>query len=250
MANGLLHRGPRHGGSGSSSSSIILSENERIVRVEGSTDGTVINHLFFISNDSNGDGNRYGPFGTTGQVHFSAEGYILGFRGKANDSDVTSLAVYYLRPLIKDSKTFGGTGRTYSSFDDNVDAFIPPVIGIKTITIRHGVLIDSFQCTYILLAGGFLVGNQHGGAGGESITLRFKKDEILEQVIGSSYQSYLGRLTLYTSLRGDITKHGYYGIMQQESFHISGNILGFHGFEEFIMGSRTCLISRIGVYTV
>ena len=249
LGNGSLREAPRHGGNGSSSSSIILSENERIVRVEGSTDGTVINHLVFISNDSNGTEKAYGPYGTPGQVHFNVVGYILGFRGKANDADVTSLAVYYLRPLVKSTETFGGTGRTYP-FDDSVDAIIPPVVGIKNIMINYGSLIDSIQCTYILLGGGLLLGQLHGGVGGTNTTVMFKEMEMLQQVTAGSYYAYLGQLTLHTSFWGEITRHGQYGERQQASFNFYGIILGFHGYEEYYSAIQRRVISRIGVYTV
>ena len=150
LADGTLYNAPRRGSSIGYSASIALNKDERFIRIEGMESASGIIQLIFTSKNSSGIESMHGPFGGTGGTPFNIEGYILGFRGFAS-SAIHGLSTYYLSPLIKSNETFGGSGRTYP-FDDNVNDIIPPVVGIKSVTVYHGRLVDSIQCTYILLA--------------------------------------------------------------------------------------------------
>ena len=156
LADGTLYNAPRRGSSIGYSASIALNEDERFFRIEGMESASGVTQLIFTSKNSSGIESMYGPFGGTGVAPFSIEGYILGFRGFAS-SAIHGLSAYYLSLLIKSNETVGGSGRTYP-FDDNVDAIIPPVVGIKNITIYHGLIVDSIQCTYIVYGDSIFVG--------------------------------------------------------------------------------------------
>ena len=159
---------------------------------------------------------------------------LLGFRGYAS-SAIHGLSAYYLSPLIKSNETVGGSGRTYP-FDDNVDAIIPPVVGIKNITIHHGVFVDSIQCTYILYGGSIFVGEQHGGPGGGLTTVTLAENEVLYRLAAKANGNYIDELTLYSirqqnsMMHGPFSSHG-----SRDLYEFSGNILGFYGYlEDFL----------------
>ena len=248
LAGGTLYNAPRRGSSIGYSTSIALNEDERFIRIEGMESSSGVTQLIFISKNSSGIERMHGPFGGTGGTPFSIEGYILGFRGYASSS-VHGLSAYYLSPLIKSNETFGGSVRTYP-FDDNVDAIIPPVVGIKSITVYHGGFVDSIQCTYIRYGGSIFEGEQHGGPGGGRTTVTLKENEVLYRLIAkTSGGTYLSQLTLYSIRQQNSRMHGPFGgFFSGNSYEFSGNILGFYGYlEDYSAGTA---VSRIGVYTV
>ena len=198
------------------------------------------------SKASSGIENTHGPFGGTGGTPFSIEGYILGFRGFAS-SAIHGLSAYYLSPLIKSNETFGGSVRT-NTFDDNIDAIIPPVVGIKNITIYHGMLVDSIQCTYIRYGGSIFEGEQHGGpGGGRRSTVTLAENEVLYRLMARTFSNsfYLEELTLFSTRQQNSRMHGPFGEgISGNLYEFSGNILGFYGYlDDYV-------VSRIGVYTV
>ena len=248
LADGTLYMAPRHGGSGNFSSSILLAEGERIVRVEGTTNGSAISHLAFTSKNPSAIENTYGPYGEIGHIGFNLEGYILGFRGHAS-TILQGLRVYYLPPLIRSNETFGGSC-VNKYYDDNLDAIIPPVVGIKNITIHHGDLVDGIQATYILLGGGLYEGSNIGGRGGGSTTVTLNDNEEIYQMNATSFDLYLGQLTIHSRLQGTLKTHGPYGIDVETSHEVSGVILGFYGYASFHPGVSGDVVCSIGIYTV
>ena len=249
LADGTLYNAPRRGSSIGYSTSIALNEDECFIRIQGMQSASGITKLIFISKNSSGIERMHGPFGGTGVAPFSIEGYILGFRGYAS-SAIHGLSAYYLSPLIKSNETFGGSVRTYP-FDDNVDAIIPPVVGIKNITIYHGALVDSFQCTYILYGGSIFEGEQHGGPGGGLTTVTLEENEILHRLMARTFNSgrYLEELTFYSTRQQNSRMHGPFGVgISGNLYEFSGNILGFYGYlEDYARGNA---VTSIGVYTV
>lgn len=72
LADGTMYAAPRHGNNNGSRARITLSQKEQIVRVDGSADGIVINHLTFFSKNSREK--AYGPYGIATQQEFNVEG--------------------------------------------------------------------------------------------------------------------------------------------------------------------------------
>ena len=82
LKDGSIYEAPRHGGTGGSESSFTLADGEVLVRMEGMTNGVLVDMLTFYSNFNN----RYGPYGVTGLVPFSVEGLeIVAFFGRAGN---------------------------------------------------------------------------------------------------------------------------------------------------------------------
>ena len=249
LADGTLCSGARRGSSIGYGVSIALNEDERFIRIEGMESGSAITQLTFTSKNSSGVESTHGPFGGTGGTLFSIEGYILGFRGFAS-SAIHGLSAYYLSPLIKSNETFGGSGRNHP-FDDNVDAIIPPVVGIKNVIVHRGNFIDSIQCNYILLGGSVSVGRRHGGNGGSPSAVTLESDDVLHRLVAKSYGTYLDQLTFYTARQNSVTKHGPYGRGSGGALHeFSGVIIGFYGYLEYYPPILTNVMSSLGVYTV
>ena len=246
LANGTLHSAPRHGSSIGYSVSITLNEDERFIRVEGMESASVITQLIFISKNSSGIESTHGPFGGPGETSFSIGGYILGFLGYASTA-VHGLSVYYLSPLTKSQEAIGGSGRNYP-FDDNVDAIIPPVIGIKSINIRIGSILNSIQCNYIQLGGSTFVGERHGGVGGYLSMVMLERDAVLHRLVTKAYGTYVEQLILYTTLQNNYELHSSYGRGSTGRVQeLSGKIIGFYGYTQ---SQWFPYISRIGVSTV
>ena len=246
LFDGTLYNAPRHGSSIGYSVSITLNEDERFIRVEGMESASVITQLIFISKNSSGIESTHGPFGGPGETSFSIGGYILGFLGYASTA-VHGLKVYYLSPLTKSQEAIGGSGRA-SPFDDNVDAIIPPVIGIKSINIRHGLVLDSIQCNYIQLGGSVFEGERHGGNGGNPSTVILERYAVLHRLVTKTSGTYVCQLILYTTLQNNSEVHGPYGSWSTGGVQeLSGKIIGFYGY---IHPQRYRYIARIGVYTV
>ena len=98
LANGSTYTAPMHGGTGGGLSSFTFASDEGIVRIEGKTNNGVVDQLTFITWNSTMDEKRYGPYGITGLTHFSFDGYIVGFFGRAGYL-LDGLGVYYLPPM-------------------------------------------------------------------------------------------------------------------------------------------------------
>ena len=204
LADGSVHTTSKHGGSGGSRSVIVLAMKEHITRVEGSTDGSDINHLSFMSLNSEGTQITHGPYGAkTEQMTFHVDGYILGFTGYSL-STLHGFGVYYLPRLIKLNETYGGTCMEHS-FDDAVDRIIPPVVGIRSIKMHHILLVHAIQNTYELLGGslhkGNLVGNISGCNSSKVTVTLNNNDDIVYQVnttVSRAFPKFLSGLTILT----------------------------------------------------
>ena len=82
LKDGSAYEAPKHGGNGGSVSSFTLADGEKLIRMEGMTNGVLIDMLTFYSNFNN----TYGPYGITGQAPFSVEGLeIIAFFGRAEN---------------------------------------------------------------------------------------------------------------------------------------------------------------------
>ena len=239
LADGTLYTAPRHGSYGGSTSSFVLAKDERIVLVVAATNGSVITSLKFKSENSNGFEEQHGPFGEVTLETIEVVGYILGFKGHSS-SVLHGIAVYFLPPLIP----YDWGNCTNSSYDDKVDTIIPPVVAINSIVIHHGSLIDSIQANYTLLGGSFHEGTHIGRPGGETSTVTLIDNEIINQMNGSFFEVFLGQLSFHSTFQGT---HGPYGSEMENSFDVSGNILGFFGCTDYDSEVED-ILSSIGIY--
>ena len=221
LADGTTYTAPRHGGSGGSSSSFTLADDERIVRMEGKTNNVLVDQVTFITMKADGTQKSYGPFGKTGKTSFSVEGYIIGFYGRSGNL-LDALGAYYLES-VKKSDYFGGSGG--NAFADPIETHIPPIVGVSKIDIRHGNQVDSFKVEYLLLGGGTYTGAKHGGTGGSLSELVFQKGEVIEQMYGKTNNVLVDQVSFDTQLRS----YGPYGETGKTPFSVKGRVVGFFG---------------------
>jgi len=176
-------------------------------------------------------------------------GYILGLKGFSSNS-VHGLGVYYLPPLVRSNKTFGGSCSN-TLHDDKIDSIIPPVVGISNVTLYHGAFLDGIQFTYLLLGGTHYRGNFIGGTGGSQSILQLYAGEVLYRLETAAFGDILGILSIYSRFNESGRVNGPYGINSTGSAEtVSGNILGLHGYSRFDETLKNHLVCRIGVYTV
>ena len=247
LADGTLYTAPRHGSYSGSTSSFILAKDERIVLLVAATNDSVITSLQFNSKNSGGFETQYGPFGEDTQGAMEVGGYILGFSGYSS-SVLLGISVHFLQPLSRSTSSYGGSC-TNNFYDDKVDTIIPPVVAINSIVIHHGSLIDSIQASYTLLGGSLYEGTRMGGLGGETRTVTLIDNEIINRMNGSSFEMFLGQLSFYSTFQGThFNSYGPYGSDMENSFDVSGNILGFYGYTDYHSGIPGDALCSIGVY--
>ena len=226
LADGSSYTASKHGGGGGTPSSFTLAGDERIIRVEGKTNHTLVDQVTFITKNAAGIEKRYGPYGKTGKTAFSIDGYVVGFYGRAGNL-LDALGVYYLPPLTK-SALYGGDGG--NAFADPVETNIPPVVNIKRMRIRHGNQVDSIDADYELLGGGVLDGTNHGGSGGRPTDVSFVEGELIEQMSGRTNNTLVDQITFTTRKPdGSTGKYGPFGKTGRTEFQVDGRIVGFFG---------------------
>lgn len=240
LSNGSLYQAPRHGYPLTSNSLILLDSDEVIEEVEGQTDGNVINQLIFTTRKSTYERNTYGPFGGSGPLSFSFEGYVVGFHGRSGER-LNQIGVYSL-DFVKRSKAFGEDGG--SEFDEHVDVAFPPVVGLSRLFIGHGDRIDSIQPEYLLLGNATVLGEKHGGDFGDLTVVTFDKGEVITAINGMVDMGIVSRLTVFTMKAGGVpVQYGPFGILGTTPFSFKGSILGFHG-------RSGIYIDRLGFYYI
>ena len=228
LADNTTYTAPAHGGSGGSASSFTLAQGERIVRIEGKTNNAVLDQITFVSLTLDGSQKKYGPFGKTGENPYAIDGHILGFFGTTGAYNlVDSLGVYLLPPLQK-SNQVGGTGG--SPFTDPIETFIPPIVRVSGLKIRHGNQVDAIQATYELLGGMELVAFNHGGTGGSPTIVEFEEGEVIVQMKGKTNNVLVDQVTFVTKKKdGTTATYGPYGITGETPYEVNGKIAGFFG---------------------
>lgn len=234
-SNGSLYQGPRHG-------SILqppgvridLAENEYIEKVEGKTDGTVVNQLTLTTTGPDYEKKIYGPFGGEGPLSFSLEGFIVGFHGRSGVY-LNQIGVYSLG-VLKRSEAFGGSGGDL--FDEHTDTKTPPIVGVSKLFIGHGDRIDSIQAEYLLLGNVTWLGERHGGTKGNATAVTFDQGEVITAVELETDKEIVSRLTLVTEKQGGVpARYGPFGKLGTTPHSLKGNILGFHGKAGLYMDS-------------
>jgi hypothetical protein len=242
LSNGLCRQAPRHGSDSCQPQlhtiTLDTQANEYITKIEGSTKGSLVNHLTLHTYRPGYEHRTFGPFGKPGTFNYTIEGFIVGLYGRYENL-VRTIGAYYLDSL-KQTQLYGvqpGVGIA-AGFDDKIDAYVPPIVGISKLYIWHGRKINAFQVEYVLLSGHTVLSEKHGGEGslpakltiitlakGEQIVkLRGKKDR--------TYYTYLDEISFITK-----NKYGYYkvygpfgyGSLFSDKVEFSGNICGFFG---------------------
>ena len=91
LSDGSTFEAPKHGGTGGSLKSFTLADDEKLIKVEGKTNGVLVDQVTFYSNK----GKTYGPYGKTGETPFSVKGSeIIAVFGRAGNL-LDRLGVHY-----------------------------------------------------------------------------------------------------------------------------------------------------------
>ena len=241
--DGSLHQAPRRGGTGGSRSATIqFADGEKLTKIEGKTNGVLIDQLTFNTVCRNGTAKVYGPYGKTGRTPFSFEGPILGLRGRSGTL-LDALGVYYKSESLSHFRThdlFGGSGG--SPWDDNIGILHPIVIGIKCIKIYSGSQVDGLQVVYRQADGSETQGIHHGGHGGSLSVVTLEKDEQIIRIEGKTNGVLIDQLTfIVKSGEGKETRLGPFGKTGTTPFSVDGHIVGF-------IGRSGSLMDGLGVY--
>jgi len=237
-------RAARHGTNFGSRAVITLGEKERIKRIDGSSCNNVISHVTFTSENESGNITVHGPYGLRTREEFSVNGYVLGLKGSSMVR-LTGLGVYYLPSVVRSNNTFGGSCSN-TLHDDKVDSIIPPVVGISSIKIHHGLILDGIQITYLLMDGSHHRGNFIG-------FIELRTNEILYKLeVIPDNNDIVGIISIHSRFNGSIRFKGKYGAHSTTRAVqvVSGNILGFYGYSTYHEGLRNDLVSTIGVYRI
>ena len=230
LEDGATWVAPKHGGSGGSESYIQFDAGEFITRVDGKTNGTLVDQFTFTTEKADGTVRKYGPYGNTGRTAFSVSGHVIGLLGRSGNL-LDAIGFHYtgIPPkIISTSQRFGGNGgRSYS---DNVSTHKPEITGIKAIRIRHGNQVDSIQATYRRADGSTWVAPRHGGSGGRESYIQFADNENIIRMEGKTNNVLVDQLTFVTR-KGDGTqgRYGPFGRTGRTPFAVDGKILGFFG---------------------
>jgi hypothetical protein len=222
MADGSVLAAPAHGGSGGSPTTLTFAAGETIINISGSA-GEYLGQITITTRTLAGGLNTYGPYGGGGGNDFVLDGVVTAFCGRSGKY-VDAVGFYLDNPT---SGYFGGTGGV--SFSDPVLTMVPMVIGISSITISSGDLVDSLQVTYLRADGSTYPMPTHGGTGGTTATITFATGEHIIALVGSSGE-YLDQLTFLTeSSDGTRNTYGPYGGGGGALFIVNANVLGFFG---------------------
>src|SRR3989304_4502713 len=170
LSNGSTFQAAKHGGSGGDQHVINFAEGENIITLEGRS-GSRVDQLKFTTRDNSGATKVYGPYGGSGGSPFIVNGAVGGFFGRSG-SGLDAIGAYLTSPS---SQQYGGTGGDV--FSDPVLIKDPPVVGIKSITIRSGSKVDAIQVSYLLSDGTVYAAPKHGGSGGDPHLLKFPEGE-------------------------------------------------------------------------
>ena len=227
MSGGLLISSPVHGKPVGQWVNITLDPQEFIWKVEGQTDGSYITLLTFRTTFHGNINKTYGPYGHQGNFKFTFEKSVVAFHGRSGDS-LSSVGIYGLQNLNK-SRRYGAPGG--NGFDDGLLFRIPPVVGIHSITIWNGVIIDGIQVEFIGLDGKIILGTKHGSGNSQNSTkITFDPGETIIAINGTADSRRVCQLRFTTRTTIGLRKeYGPFGNTQVHPFSFSGTILGFQG---------------------
>ena len=111
---------------------------------------------------------------------------------------------------IQKSNIFGGNGG--SPWDDGVLSHSPPIVGVRSIKIRHGNQVDSILVTYLLADSSTYTAEKHGGSGGSESSFTLAENESIVRVEGKTNGVLVDQVTFVTQTETGATKlYGPYG---------------------------------------
>lgn len=232
LSNGSFYKAPKHGEVDFSfPETITLDPDEFVQKIEGKTNGIVINQLTITTwRPKEHQSVEYGPYGMTNTgKNFTFEGFIVGFHGRSG-SLMENIGVYKLAPMKK-SYLFG-IPYFGVEFDDNPDTPFPPVVGINKLFIYHGRQINSIQAEYQLFGGGTLLSERHGTAKNNLSTVIFSYGEAIVEMKGllDYPKLFLKQLTFVTKRHdGKMKVYGPFGKTGSKPFSVRGYVIGLAG---------------------
>ena len=92
--------------------------------------------------------------------------------------------VHYSSVQYQRTSLFGGPGG--NAFDDISSRTGPQIVGMRSLRVRHGAIIDAIQAEYVLTDGTTVLGNRNGGGGGGESIITFVAGEVITEVRGST----------------------------------------------------------------
>lgn len=145
--------------------------------------------------------------------------------------------------LVKSPEQGGPNGSPYDDYKSTNST----IVGVRSIYISFGDLVDSIQITYLLASGGLYTAPKRGTDAkfNDSTVIALAPDEYIEKIEGKSNGLNVGQLTI-TTMRPknyERTVYGPFGKIGTLSFMFEGYIVGFFGKDEQ-------KIDSIGVYTL
>jgi len=139
LSNKTLFKAPRRGKLASQPPVNISLIDEEIVKVEGKTNGMLVDQLTFTTLGPSYLHKQYGPFGRTRQLSFSLEGQVIGFFGRHGDM-LDSIGIYSLEALKKSSWYGDDSGE---HFKDYINLKFPPIVKISRIFIWSNRILSA-----------------------------------------------------------------------------------------------------------
>ena len=233
LSNDTEFRAPRRGTLKDSEVVITLAINEYLMKVEGYHNGEIVQQIAFtteIFGYDNKTTHSYGPYGKSGNMSFSFEGYVVGFHGRFDDN-LNNVGVYTLAPFVKSEEFGGANDSQLTYFDDEPDALYAPVSRMNGLKIYHGDAVDAISTYYTVLNGDIYQTYKHGGDGGDQTDIYFSEDEAIIGVEGSTDGQYIHQIKFITQYlrNGTVRGYGPYGKAASKQFSLYGNINGFSG---------------------
>ena len=229
LANGQTKTNDRHGGGGGVHSLVTLNKGDYISKVEGKTNGVLIDQLLITVTREDGSVKVFGPYGKTGQTPFKVEGNIVAFFGSAGNL-MDSIGFYCYKKLSK-SKMFGGSGG--DPFNDDPYTRYPGAgLKVSKLFINAGNQVDSIQAEYITLGGTTVTGPRLGGEGGSPYIMDVGMDEVIVKMEGKTNGQLIDQLTFtMRNTRGKTRTAGPFGKTGKTPFSVSApsGIQGFFG---------------------
>ena len=241
LSGGSTYVAPTRGKPSGVSINITFPSQVYISKMICDTNGSYISQIVFQTLGPGYDERTYGPYGKPGNASFTSEIQVIAFYGTTKDY-INSIGVYGLQ-LINRSQAIGGKGG--SEFDDELPFKFPAIVGILSIRVWSGVIVDGIQTEYLTFDKGALLGAMHGNGGSQNMSkITLSDGEKLELVEAMMGVRLVDQLT-FTSRKADgsTVKYGPYGQSTNSSFTCSGSIIGF-------LGSAGDQIDRLGIFFV
>ena len=140
-----------------------------------------------------------------------------------------------VRELIKYLPVGAGTGG--DEWDDGTKTG-PPIVGVRSVRVRHGEHVSCLQVTYILADDNLHTALARGDDAGSVSTFTLDSSEAIVRVEGKVSGSCVGQIVFTTrTAKGEEKTHGPYGKTGDAEFCVQGYIVSFLGYSDVTLVS-------------